>query len=112
MIKQRQEEVVGVATTNCEVKKEGKMMLNQAHENVGHINEQATKEISKALGWILTDIKALNCASWAEGKAKQTSLKKVNFMEPDDEKNGYRAYLNFSTVKKNENYPMPTNPNW
>ena len=57
-------------------------------------------------------MKALNCASCAAGKAKQKSLKKVNFVEPDNEKDGYRAYLDLSTVKKNENSPMPTNLNW
>ena len=111
-IKQRQDELAGVATTSCEVKKEVKMTLMQAHEKVGHINECATREISKVLGWTLTDMKALNCPSCAAGKAKQKSLKKVNFVEPDDEKDGYRAYLNLSTMKKNKNYPMPTNPDW
>ena len=111
-IKQIQEEEAGVATTNCEVTKEAKMILMQAHEKLGHINECTTKEISKVHGWKLTDMKALNCASCAAGKAKQKLLKKVNFMETDDEKDGYRADLDLSTAKKNENYPMPTKPNW
>ena len=88
------------------------MMLMQAHEKLGHINKCATKDILKACGWKLTDMKTLNCASCAAGKAKQKSLKKVNFVEPDDEKDGSRAYLHLSTVKKNENFPTPTNPNW
>ena len=50
-IKQRQEEVAGAATTNCEFKKKVKMTLMQAHEKLGHINEHTTKEISKALDW-------------------------------------------------------------
>ena len=84
-IKQMQEEVVGVVTTNHESKKEVKMMLMQAHEKLGHINECVTKEI---LGWELTDMRALNCASCAAGKAKQKSLKKVNIADPGNEKDG------------------------
>ena len=68
-----------MATTNHEAKKEEKMTLMQAHESLGHINEHATKEISKVLGWKLTNMKALNCASCAGDKAKQKSLNKVNF---------------------------------
>ena len=105
------EEVVGVATTNHESKKEEKMMLMQAHERLGHINEHTTKEIIKVLSLKLTNMKTLNCASCAAGKAKQKSLKNINFVEPDDEKDGYRAYLDLSTIKKNEKYSYPNNPN-
>ena len=49
-IKRKQEEVVGVATTNCENKKKVTMTLMQAHEKLGHINECTTKEISRILG--------------------------------------------------------------
>ena len=66
----------------------------------------------KVLSWKLTDMKALNSAFFAAGKAKQKLLKEVNLVEPDDEKDGYRAYCNVSTIKKNKNYPTPTNPNW
>ena len=111
-IKRRQEEVAGVATTNCENKKNGTMMLIQAHEKLGHINECTTKEISNVLGWVLTNTKTLDCASCAAGKAKQKLLKKVDFIEPNDEKNGCKAYLNLLTVKTNEKYPTPTNLNW
>ena len=111
-IKGRKEEVAGVATTNCENKKKVTMMLMQAQEKLGHINECTMKEISKVLGWVLTDMKTLNCASCAAGKAKQKSLKKVNFVEPNDEKNQYKAYLDLSMVKPNKKYPAPTNLNW
>ena len=107
-----QEEVARVATTNCENKTEVKLSLMQAHEKLGHINEWVTKEILKVLGWKLTDMRALNCASCAVGKAKQTLLKKANFVEPGNEKDGYGAYLDLSTIKKNENYLTPTDLNW
>ena len=75
-IKQTQEEVVGVVTTNHESKKEAPMTLMQAHEKLGHINECATKEILKALGWELTDMRALNCASCAAGKQSKSCLRR------------------------------------
>ena len=60
----------------------------------------------------LTEVQSLNCSPCAAGKAKQKSLKKVTIADSGDEKDGYRAYLDLSTVKKNEKYPTPSNPNW
>ena len=111
-IKRRQEEVVGVATTNHGNKKKVTMTLMQAHEKLGHINEHSMKEISKVHGWVLADTKTLSCASCVAGKAKQKSLKTINLVEPNDGKNGYKAYLNLLMVKTNEKYPTPTNLNW
>ena len=56
------------------------------------------------------DNQLLNCACMA-GKAKQKSLKKVSILDHKDEKNGYRAYLDILTIKKNEKYPVPINLN-
>ena len=70
------------------------------------------KEIAKNLCWLLTDNQPLNCATSTAGKAKQKSLKKVRFLDPDDEKDGYCTYLDISTAKKNQNYPVTPNPNW
>ena len=94
------------------VLKQVKMCVQQADEKLGHINERVMKEIAKNLGWSLTDNQPLNCAACMAGKAKHKSLKKVSVPDPEDEKNGYRAYLDISMIKKNENYPVPTNPNW
>ena len=88
------------------------MMLKQVHEKMGHINECATKDISKSLGWELTKEKSLNCSSCAAGKAKQKSLKKVTIVDSGNKKDGYRAYIDLSTVEKNEKNPTPMNPNW
>ena len=111
-VKHTQEEVTNVAATNDGKTKQVKMSVQQAHEKLGHINERAMKEIAKNLGWLLSDNQPLNCAGCAAGKAKQNSLKKMMFFDPDDEKDGYCAYLDNSTVKKNEQYPVPLNPNW
>ena len=70
------------------------------------------KEIAKNEGWKLMDNQSLNCAAYVAGKVKQKSLKKVSDPDPKDEVNGYRAYLDISTVKNNKKYPVPTNLNW
>ena len=88
------------------------MSVQQVNKKLGHINERAMKEIAKNLGWGLMDNQLLNCAACAAGKAKQKSLKKASVSDPKDEENGYRAYLDFSMIKKNEKYPVPTHPNW
>ena len=88
------------------------LMVQQVHERLGHINERATKEITKALRWKLTNVAKLTCSSCAAGKAKQKSLTKIMIVDPDDEKKGYRAYLDLLTIKKNEKYSYPSNPSW
>ena len=88
------------------------LTVQQVHERLGHINERATKEIINALGWKLTNVAKLNCSSCAAGKAKQKSLKKIKIIDPDNEKEVHRAYLDLLTIKKNEEYPYPSNPNW
>ena len=92
-MKQTQDEVANVATTRS---------IQQAHEKLGHINERATKEIAKNVGWKLTDNQPLSCTACVAGKAKQKSLKKVSVPDPKDEANGYRAYLDISMIKRNE----------
>ena len=73
-IMQTQEKVAGIMTTNDNLAKQVISMVQQVHDRLGHINERATKEIAKALGWKLTDATKLNCSSCAAGKVKQRSL--------------------------------------
>ena len=98
-----------VATTYGNLTKQVTLTVQQVHERLGHINEKATKEITKALGWKHTNATKLKCSSCAAGKAKQKSLKKIKIVDPDDEKEGYRAYLDLSAIKKNDKYPYPSN---
>ena len=108
-IKCMQEEVASVAAMNdCEME-QLKMSVQQAHEKLGHINERATKEIAQNLGWLLTNNQLLNCTTCAPGKSKQKSQESE---VPDDEKDRYCTYLDISTVKKNEKYPITANRNW
>ena len=111
-VKHTQEEVANVATAREKVSKQVKMSVQHSHKKLGHINERVMKEIAKNLGWSLTDNQPLNCAACMAGKAKQQSLKKVSVLDPEDEKDGYRAYLDISMIKKNKTYPIPTNLNW
>ena len=110
-MKRTHDEAAGITTTNGGLAKQLTMSVQQAHERLGHINETMMKEIAKSLGWKLTSSKKLNYATCAEGKAKQKSLKKVNVPDPNDEANGYRAYLDISTVEENSKYPVPSNLN-
>ena len=110
-VKCTQEEVANVATSSDKGSNQVKMSVQQAHEKLGHINESAMKEIAKSLGRSLTDNQPLNCATCTAGKAKQKSLKKVSVPNPEDEKDGYRASLDILMIKKNNQYPVTTNPN-
>ena len=111
-MKRSHAEHANVVTNGNRNEKMTKMSVLQAHEKLGHINARATVQIAESLGWKLTGNQTINCASCAAGKAKQKSLNKVKILDPDDEKNWYRAYLDISTVRKAENMPVPPNPNW
>ena len=76
-MKHTQEEVVNIAATNNNLMKQVMLSIQQAHERLGHINERATKEIAKSLGWKLNGNQTLNCVACAAGKAKQKLLKLV-----------------------------------
>ena len=62
-VKCTQEEVANVATISDKGTKQLKMSVQQAHEKLGHINKRVMKEITKGLGWLLTDNQPLNCAT-------------------------------------------------
>ena len=111
-MKRSHAEHANVVTNGNKNEKMAKLSVLQAHEKLGHINAWATVQIAESLGWVLTGNRTINCASCATGKAKQKSLNKVKILDPDDEKNWYRAYLDISTVKKADNMPTPPNPNW
>ena len=111
-VKQTQDEVANVATTGGNSTKQLNMSVQKAHKKLVHINERVAKDIAKNLDWRVMDNKPLNCAACAAGKAKQKSLKKVSALDPKDEKSGYWTYHDILTIKKNEKYPLPTNPNW
>ena len=111
-IARKPQEGAEAVTTDRNSNRKVKMIFKQVHEKLGHINKCTTKDISKSLGWEVTKVQSLNCSSCTAGKAKRKSLKKVTVVDSGNEKDGYRAYLDLSTVKKNEKYPTPTNPNW
>ena len=101
-VKCTQEEVANVVTMSDKGTKQVKMSIQQAHEKLGHINKRSMKEIANNLGWLLSDNQPLNCATCMAGKTNQKSLKKVSILDPEDEKDGYRAYLDILMIKKNE----------
>ena len=60
----------------------GKNKCSTSTQLLGHINERATRETAKNLGWKLMDNQPLNCAVCAARKATQKSLKKVSVLDP------------------------------
>ena len=98
-VKCTQEKVVNMATARDKVTKQAKRGVQQAHEKLGHVNEKVMTEIAKNIGWTLADNQPLSCAACAAGKANQKLLKKVSVLDLKDEKDGYRAYLDISTIK-------------
>jgi hypothetical protein len=83
----------------------------QAHERLGHLNEDATRATSDAIGRKLRKGGVVTCLACTIGKAKQKNVKKksegVKSKEP-----GGRMYLDISTVKDNKGEPKITNNNW
>ena len=76
--------MASIVTTNSKSEKQAVLTVQQAHERLGHINERATKEITKALGWKLPNTAKLNCSSCAAGNTKQKPFKKIKIMDPQE----------------------------
>ena len=87
------------------------LSIKDAHEKLGHVDEEKIRQTAKELGWTLTKGKLLPCEECAQGKAKQ---KDIHTLEEPKEKattvNG-RVYLDISTLK-NKDGPPPKQPNW
>jgi hypothetical protein len=58
-----------------------KMSFKLAHGKLGHIGNDATRDVAKKLGWEITD-KGSICESCAVSKAKQKSLKQNEGSKP------------------------------
>ena len=89
-----------------------KMSVQQAHEMLGHITERATKEISKTLGWLLTDNQPLNCAAFAAEKAKQShSRKSASWILKMRRMDTELTWI-FGQSRRAKKYPITMKPNW
>lgn len=87
---------LGVAMTDKVVKT---MSIQEAHEQFGHMSEEATRATAKALGITITRGTLKPCESCAIGKAKQKKVATKAPKEKSDKSNG-RVYLDVSRIIK------------
>ena len=92
--------------------KDGKnrMSVAQAHECLGHCNEDAVHKTAKHLGWELKPGAMPVCVACAEAKAKQKNVPKSSEHKPATEVNE-RIFLDISTVKAPDGETL-TKKNW
>ena len=107
------------------------LTLMEAHELLGHWDEERTRSVSKSLGLEVKPGQFQVCEACALGKARQKNVKrplvKTTEVVEDAEvaqplvvrkpwnKSGEvhgRVYLDISSVKKKKGFPMPTKPHW
>ena len=71
-----------------------KININKAHQVLGHVSVEVTKQIAKVLGWELTG--SFNvCEACIKGKAKQKAVPKL-IMSPSDNN---KYYFDISSIK-------------
>ena len=101
--------------TECgNVGKDGGTVANmtyaQAHNKLGHCSAELTRKIAKQMGWhITTPVKP--CEACSVAKAKQKNVPKESGHGDNTDKAG-RVFLDISTVKRKEDDPPVTKPNW
>ena len=94
------------------VAKKKTITLKEAHEMLGHMNNDATKQTIEALGYSITDTTMPVCESCAVGKAKQKDVPKVSKGIKASEA-GERVFMDISSVKAKKNgYPINANKHW
>ena len=105
----RNVEVAGAAAES-----EGKaltMSVAEAHDKLGHANEDATRAAAKALGVVITRGTLGPCASCAVGKARQKNVPKVSEHVVATKDEG-RVFLDIASVKAKKGMPNVTKPHW
>jgi hypothetical protein len=92
-------------------RKEVTYSVFQAHERLGHSNEDATRATTDIVGIKLRKGGMGTCVASTIGKAKQKNMKKksegIKSKEP-----GGRMYLDIATVKDKKDEPKITKNNW
>jgi hypothetical protein len=98
----RESEITATATD-----KPKRMSIAEAHNKLGHSNEDATCKTAAELGIKITQGVMKPCAAWAAAKAKQKSAPKETDHEPATGSNR-RIFLEIATVKKTKKGPPVT----
>jgi hypothetical protein len=85
--------------------------INEAHKQLGHMDEAITRKVAAQLGWTITRGAMKVCESCAKAKAKQKNIKTKEPHEKSDMVNG-RVYLDLSRIKGPKLDLQPRRPNW
>jgi hypothetical protein len=88
-----------------------RMTANEAHEKLGHADEDATRLSAKELGITITRGVMKPCAACGEAKAKQKSVPKHGTHKKATSKER-RVFLDIATVKQPKNGPNVSKTNW
>jgi hypothetical protein len=102
-------EIVGIVK---EVKKVNLVTSMEAHQCLGHLSQQSTKDTAKQLGWHLTG-EFVKCEDCAIGKGHQKNVNKRSDHEIAGMV-GERIFLDVASVQeqqKSDNYMEPTQNN-
>ena len=106
-------EMANVATAEDDQQAVAAMSIKQAHDRLGHNNEDATRLVAKHLGIKISPGGLMPCEGCTVAKAKQKNVPKVNETQVRATKFGERIYSDISTIKQqNEDLPAVTKPNW
>jgi hypothetical protein len=77
------------------------MTINEAHNHFGHMGEETTKAMAKALGITLKPGAMVPCEACATGKARQKNLP-TNTKHEVAKKGEDRIFLDISTIKNKD----------
>ena len=101
--RKQSDEIANSATDN------EKLTIQQAHQRLGHIGEDAVRKMAKGLNWTITPGGLGPCEACAIGKARQRNVPKDPEKTIADGK--LRIYLDMATVRKPENVTSIYKPN-
>ena len=104
---ERHGEIAGL-TADANVKKK---TVQQAHDLLGHCNEDATRKAAKELGWELVPGGMKTCEACAAAKAKQKNVPKESEHRPANNSNE-RIFLDIATIKSAPDGPKVTKAHW
>ena len=100
MNRQRSEELANAVTDQESAIKP--ITMQQAHDRLGHMSEQATKATTRALKIPIKNGAFKLCAACAAGKAKQKCIKQI--VTTKQKLGQCQAFLDIATVRKKKRY--------
>jgi hypothetical protein len=73
--------------------------IKDAHAKCGHVNEDATRQVAKALGLTITRGTLGVCAACSQAKARQKNVPKTNETHVKASRAGERMFLDITSIK-------------